>query len=234
MSPSAFAGVCSDGTLQTYIAQGSCSFQDLTFSGWAFSSSASAGADFLVLKPSEVSVFPCPGVLSACVTFPSGEEGFVFIAPWGVSSSQSQDSLISYTVTSSIVGAFFQYSSTATGSGRASITQTLSNGNALLLSNPPGTPLSVTQTFAQVSGVAVANDVELVGGNGSANVSEFGNAWSHITPVPEPGTSSLVGAALLIGLVDLARRRLTMSLWPRCREGRSCARSPRPCFNQLN
>jgi len=203
-----WAGACSMGTLDTYLVSGfSCSIDGKTFSGWGYSPTASGGAS--IIPASGVAVIPCPSSNSLCSAIPTGEEGFVFTAPWGATSGQSQDSLISYTVTSStpIIDALLLYAGFGvTGTGFASVAETIPGVGKLFVSDPPGTPGSQTIDFTGVTTLSVTKDIEVVGGtSGTAAVSEVANGWSQ-SKVAEPASVSLFGSGLL-ALVGYLRRR---------------------------
>jgi hypothetical protein len=212
MSPSAFAGACSQGTLSAYTASGfSCTIDGKTFSDWGYSPTAGGGAS--VVPATSVAVIPCPSVSSFCLGIPTGEEGFVFTAPWGVAPGQMQDAAITYAISSSskVLDALLLYGGFGkTGTGFGSVAETLSNGGSLFVSDPPGIPSSVSLTFSPVSSVTVIKNIELAGGTGgTAAISEVVNAWSQVG-VPEPRTLTLFGAGLLMSFLSVGRwRRLT-------------------------
>jgi len=207
-----WAGACSQSTLATYDASGfSCTIDDKTFSNFGYSGAASGGAT--AIPDSGVNVIPCPGSSPFCSDIPTGEEGFVFTAGWSVISNQTQDSAITYTVTSSaaIIDALLLYAGFGvTGTGIVSVAETLSpNVGSLFLSDPPGTPSSTIITFPKVTSLTVTKDVALAGHTGgTAAVSVVANGWSQTTApkVPEPASISLFGSGLL-ALVGYLRRR---------------------------
>lgn len=193
-----WAVACSSATLNVDDASGfSCSIDGKTFSNFGYSATASGGAT--VVPDTAVNVIPCPSASPFCVVIPTGEEGFVLTAPWGVTSNQAQDSAITYTVSSTtplfdallLHGGFGQ-----TGTGFASVAETLSNGGSLFLSDPPGFPSSVTLTFAPAFSMTVLKDIEVNGGtSGTAAISEVANGWSQMV-VPEPASMTLLATGL--------------------------------------
>lgn len=86
----AAAPPCVPGTLATYIAQGSegCSIGPLTVADFAYSTKASGGAQ--QIPPDHVQVSPSFAVPAAA--------SLSFSANWQVTSGQTQDSFIKYTV----------------------------------------------------------------------------------------------------------------------------------------
>ena len=216
-SHSAFAGGCSQGTLDTYTTSGfSCTIDGNTFADWGYSPTAGGGAS--VVPAASVAVIPCPGASAFCLGIPTGEVGFVFTAPWGAASGQMQDAAITYAVTSpsKVLDALLLYGGFGkTGTGFASVAETLSIGGSLFVSDPPGMPASVSATFNPVSSLIVIKNIELAGGtDGTAAISEVVNAWSQAgvgvatlsSSVPEPGTLSLLGAGLLMAYLSVTRR----------------------------
>jgi hypothetical protein len=214
MPPAAWAGACASSTLDIYTGAGfSCSIDDKIFSSFGYSGTGSGGAP--VIPASGVGVIPCPSLDPSCIIIPAGEEGFVLTAPWAVTSFQTQDSSLIYTVTSlssQIIDAVLSEAGTgATGTGVATVGETLiSNGGSLSVSCPPCAPSTVTETFAPIGSLLVVTDIGVSAGTeGTAFQSDVGNAFSQLSVVPEPGTMALLGTALIMtaGLPGLRQRR---------------------------
>ncbi len=207
MSAVAHASPCLSGVLNTYEAPGfSCGIDALTFSSFGYSAVGTGGA--LLVLPSSVSVTPCSG----CTT--PGEFGFQFLAPWSVSSGQTQETLISFAVScacalvdaaSSISGFGFS------GSGSALVTETLSNGTVLfLMASSGGVKPFDSATFAGVTTINVVEDIKLngsgaLGGIGSAGISALSSTFST-GATPEPSSLLLLGSGI-IALGGYRRRR---------------------------
>ncbi len=199
-----WAGACSSSTLDIYMASGfSCSVGDKVFSNFTYVSSASGGA----------AAVPASGVAVTPVMSGFGSDiGLLFSAAWIVGSNQTQDSLLTYTVTCSgcsitdlmlvMVGG-----STPNGTGGVAETATGPGGLTVGLNTftDPFKP-SDSKTFAGVGFLNLSKDIGLSGGtSGAAHISGVYNLFSE-TAVPEPASMLLFGTGLL-ALGGYIRRR---------------------------
>jgi hypothetical protein len=85
---------CASGTLASYIALGSsgCSIGSVTFVHFSYSARETGGA--VKITPSQIKVTPSFAIPATAA--------LTFSAPWRVTSSQAQDSIIKYLVISSV------------------------------------------------------------------------------------------------------------------------------------
>jgi PEP-CTERM motif len=205
-----WANTCGMDTLAGYTASGfSCTIGDKTFSGFGYTFSASGGA--IAPPAAGIDVIPCTSASPFCAVFPAGEEGFVFTSAWGVSSGQTEDSAIMYTVTStkSVIDAFlFAGGLGASGTGTASVAETfIPNVGSLFVSN--GTAPTDVITFGPVKSLIVFKGIQLSGGtSGTAAISVVANGFSQssVLVAPEPASLVLFGSGLL-ALGGYSRRR---------------------------
>jgi hypothetical protein len=203
MSSMGWAAACVDGTLATYDASGfSCTIDGLTFSNFGYSASGSGGA--VAPDAGGVNVIACPGGGSLCSQIPSGEDGFVFNASWAATAGQSEDALITYTVTGSIVDAL-ELTGVGGVDGNGSLFLDETSNPSLIdlhINGPAVGP--VTQTFNPVSTLTVTKDLGVNGNStGTARISDIANGWST---VPEPSTLGFLFVGSL-GLLGFTRRR---------------------------
>jgi len=216
----AFADSCLTNTYDNYVGPPSISCTisvnppgDLkTFSNFSYSTSGSNQ-----MPANQITVNP--------VAFPY-IAGLMFNAPWNVTSGQTQDSLIGFTVTvgsgSPLINdlTLMMFGAGFTGIGSASVSETYclgdtfadgcahgTTGTLFTFLNHTGSKLTDTVNFAGVSEVDVMKDVLLSGGDGgTAVLSGIENQFSE---VPEPGSLSVLGGGL-ITMGWLVRRKLSL------------------------
>lgn len=212
----AFAGVCQQETLDNYVVAGfSCTiadqtYADFTYSGTSVPSGFAIGAGSVMAIPQTT---PYPG--------------FLFSAPWAVSTSSgilSLDSFFDYTITSvapmtdillSISGVTFTGTGSITVGEQACLGAMLpscTGGTVVNLSvyaSSSGTLLTDQVNFAGVNFIDVNKDLTVTAGtNGSASVSGLYDEYSEGS-VPEPGTLSMLGVGV-VAVAGFVRRKLSL------------------------
>jgi hypothetical protein len=178
-----------------------------TYTATGYSCSVDSGA----IVFSNIAVTPTTSnggvvTLGDFIPFNSGNEWgltLTYAANTGTSSSQA-DVAWTYNVSSAppMVDAYMAFTGSVTGTGSIALTETLSNGTTLTLTNAGST----TADFSPVSNLFVIKDQnDFSGSNGSAESSILSDGFSLAT-TPIPGTLPLLAGGL-IGLFAIRKRR---------------------------
>jgi hypothetical protein len=185
---------CTTASVATYEASGfSCSVDGgaIVFSNIVVSSVVSGGA---VVTLGNFSPFNIGNEWGLTLSYASNT---------GTSASQA-DVAWQYNVSASppLVDAYASFTGTVTGTGTASLSETLSNGVTLSLNGPGAT----TVNFSPISSLGVIKDQnDFSGSAGSAESSILANGFS-LAATPIPGTLPLLAGGLL-GLFAMRRKR---------------------------
>jgi hypothetical protein len=194
--------------------------QGIELSDFSYSVSAFGGA--LGPPPTAVNVKGSTADTGGPISgLPPGELGVQFQLPIAVTAGQQVDALLSYEVTalngSKIHDVFLAGNPAATGTGLASVTETvttlatlggmnlLAPPGSLLISAPPSilTDGPVNLLSDQTS-ILVTKDIILTGGtNGTAQLSFMTQGYS-LTTIPEPTSMALLGIGIS-GLIAFRR-----------------------------
>jgi len=217
----AFAANCPTTTYDNYIVNGfTCGIDDKTFSNFMYTGTSNPPG--FQIPAGSIAVTP--------ITTP-GNPGFQWSSGWNASTATgilTQDSLFQFTVnvnpngapitdlSLSIAGVGFQ------GTGAVIVDETACLGAMLptctggtlitlqVFDDSSGALLSDTVSFAGVTEIDIAKDVEIQAGtNGEASLSVVTDQFSEGSPIPEPGTLSMFGAGVL-ALAGFARRKFMM------------------------
>ncbi len=205
---SAFASDCIVTSYDNYLGSGfSCGLEDKTASNFSYST---AGTNQM----------PASGITVTPITTPLNP-GFLFNAPWGVQGSQTQDSLIGFTVTANgnLINdlSLWMFGGNTLGNGLVTVSETYcagdtfadgcANGISGTLSTYLGGGLSKlydSVTFNPVQVVDVKKGIELLGG-GNGSFAVLSGVQNQFSEVPEPGSLMLFGSGIA-GLAGILRR----------------------------
>lgn len=205
---SAFASDCIVTSYDQYIG-GSCGLGDLTASNFTYSTSGS-------------NQMPASSITTNPITA-ANNPGFLFNAPWAAVGSQTQNSLIGFTVTAGSAEindlSLFMFGASTVGNGLVTVSETYcagdtfangcANGTTGTLSTYFGGGLSKltdSVTFGAVDVVDVVKSITLIGG-GSGSFSVLGGVQNQFSEVPEPGSLVLLGTGI-VGLAGVIRRKI--------------------------
>jgi hypothetical protein len=211
MPSGASAATCPDGgNLGAFLGAGfTCSIGDKTFSNFAYLSSAQNGATQIM--PAGITVDTI-GPTGSGASILGPDIGFKFSANWAAGSTQTSDSDIGFTISTTSGAALIkdaslvQSASGFTGTGNAGITETLGLAKTLTTVNTAGTTILTDQTtFTPTGSLNVEKDIGVSGGtSGTASISAIQDTFSQVVPLP--ATLVLFGTGLA-GLGLIRRRR---------------------------
>lgn len=206
---SAFASDCIVTSYDNYLGPGfSCGLENTTASNFSYSTSGTNQ-----MSASSITVNPITT---------ANNPGFLFNAPWGAQGSQTQDSLIGFTVSAngSLINdlSLWMFGGSTVGSGLVTVSETYCAGDTFAdgcLNGVTGTlstylggglsKLYDSVTFNNgVSIVDVKKNIELLGG-GNGSFAVLGGVQNQFSEVPEPGSLVLFGSGIA-GLAGVMRR----------------------------
>jgi hypothetical protein len=190
-----WAATCVNGSVSTYTASGfSCSVGGVTFSDISVNvvTTGSGSVALGSFTPFDIIV--------------NGAEEFGlylnYDATTGGTADSKADVAWTYNVAGSLLGdAYMTFTGSSTGTGTATLSETLSNGVSLSLTSPGST----SATFSPIASLGVIKDQnDFSGSAGSAETSIVGNGFSLVTPLP--ASLPLFGTGL-VGLWGLRKRQ---------------------------
>jgi len=214
--PAHAAAICPSGTAASYVALGSggCQLGNLLFNNFLYTSTANPSV--LGIPADAVAINPIPVLFN---------EGFGFQISSGFATTQPGsfiDGVLQFAVSTtdrsaSLTGLSLNTNGTSTGTGLASVSENFCPGGASTVNCPglrnisvqsAGGSLTISTNLGRLTELAVSKDINVsAGANGTATTSLVNNQFSNTSPVPEPGTLTLLGLSLGLGGLGLARRR---------------------------
>jgi len=209
---SAFGSACITDTYDHYLGT-SCGLNDKIANNFSYST---AGTN--TIPASSITVNP--------ITTPNNP-GFLFNAPWGVQGSQTQDSLIGFTITDTSGPniddlSLNMFGAAVLGNALVTVSETYCAGDTFADGCKGGTEgtlstylgnglskLTDSVTFGtNVQVVDVEKDIELLGG-GNGSFAVLSGVSNQFSEVPEPGSLVLFGSGI-VGLAGVLRRYVNL------------------------
>jgi hypothetical protein len=196
---SAFASDCIVTSYDQYLGSGfSCGLGDTTGTNFSYSTSGS-------------SQMPATSITVNPVTTPNNP-GFLFNAPWAAVGSQTQNSLIGFTITAGGNEindlSLFMIGGATVGGGLVTVSESYCAGDTfadLCAHGTEGTlstylggglsKLTDSATFGAVNVVDVVKSITLLGG-GNQSFAVLGGVENQFSEVPEPGSLVLLGSGI--------------------------------------
>lgn len=203
---SAFASDCMVTSYDQYLGT-SCGLGNTTAANFTYSTSGSSK-----MPASSITVNPITT---------QNNPGFLFNAPWGAVGSDTQNSLIGFTITGSGIDdlSLSMFGGATVGNGLVTVSETYCAGDTfadLCANGVEGTlstylggglsKLTDTVSFGSVNVVDVVKSVNLLGG-GSGSFAVLGGVENQFSEVvPEPGSLVLLGSGVVCFAGAMRRR----------------------------